>query len=220
MQRLSDENWVKVEVLFRRAADLKGEALREFVDAECGDDLQVRAELLSLLRYDTGDTESIAGFDLDGALGAGAASVMADGGLEGQTLGAYRIERELGRGGMSVVYLAERDDGQFRRRVAVKLIKRGMDTDAVIVRLRRERRILAALEHPYIARLLDGGTTPDARPYIVMEYVEGLPLNLYCERHGLSVRERCLLFEKSVKRCRTRIGTWWCTAISSRPTFW
>ncbi len=112
---------------------------------------------------------------------------------QGTTIGPYRVERELGRGGISVVYLASRADGEFQKLVAIKLIKRGMDTSAVINRLRRERRILAALEHPYIARLLDGGSTSDGLPYLVMEYVGGMPIDRYCDDHQLGVGARCAL---------------------------
>ncbi len=129
------------------------------------------------------------------ALGAGAASVVGDRTI-GQTLGPYRIERELGRGGMAVVYLAARADGEFQKHVAIKLIKRGMDSAAVVERLRRERRILAALEHPSIARLLDGGTTTDGRPWIAMEYVEGVPIDRFCAERNLSIDERCRLIDK------------------------
>ena len=92
-----------------------------------------------------------------------------------------------------MVYLATRADGQFSKRVAIKVIKRGMDTNAVIDRFHRERRILAALDHPYICRLLDGGTTRDGLPYIVMDYVEGLPIDRWCDERGLSVDQRCEL---------------------------
>jgi tRNA A-37 threonylcarbamoyl transferase component Bud32 len=114
----------------------------------------------------------------------------------GGMLGAWRIEREIGRGGMAIVYLGERGDGEFHKKVAVKLIRRGMDTAGVIARLRRERRILAALDHPYIARLLDGGSTTDGSPYIVMEFVEGVPIDRYCDQRRLSIEERCLLTAK------------------------
>ena len=96
---------------------------------------------------------------------------MADRG--GETVGDYRLIEPLGRGGMGEVYLAERADGHFEQRVAVKLVKRGMDTAEILRRFVRERRILARLEHPGIARLLDGGESADGRPYFVMERVEG-----------------------------------------------
>ena len=94
---------------------------------------------------------------------------------------------------MGAVYLAERADAQFEQRVALKLIKRGMDTDAMLARFRSERQILAFLDHPNIARLLDGGTTDDGLPYLVMELVEGVPIDAYCDEHRLSIDERLRL---------------------------
>jgi serine/threonine protein kinase/Tol biopolymer transport system component len=114
----------------------------------------------------------------------------------GERLGAYRIVGELGRGGMGAVYLAERADSEFRRRVAVKVVKRGMDTDSILRRFRNERQILAALDHPNIARLLDGGTTDDGRPYFVMEYINGAPITQYCDARRLGISERLRLFQQ------------------------
>jgi serine/threonine protein kinase len=94
------------------------------------------------------------------------------------------VVREIGRGGMGAVFLAERDDGHFEQRVAVKLIKRGMDTELVLRRFRAERQILASLQHPNIARLLDGGTTGDGLPYFVMEYIDGQPIDEYADAAG------------------------------------
>lgn len=112
----------------------------------------------------------------------------------GARLGAYELIRQVGVGGMGTVWLARRADGLFDREVAIKLIKRGMDTDAVVRRFRTERHVLATLVHPHIARLYDGGSTPDGRPFLVMEYVEGLPILDYCETRGLNMEERLLLF--------------------------
>jgi eukaryotic-like serine/threonine-protein kinase len=111
-------------------------------------------------------------------------------------VGPYRLIRELGRGGMGAVYLGVRDDDAFQKRVAVKVLKRGMDTDAIVRRFRHERQILAGLEHPNIAGLLDGGTTPDALPYFAMEYVEGQPIVEYCDARGLDTTARLHLFRQ------------------------
>ena len=108
----------------------------------------------------------------------------------GGRIGPYRLLRELGRGGMGMAYLAERDDGEYRRLVAIKFIKRGMDTDAIVGRFLKERQILAGLNHPNIAMLLDGGSTPDGLPYFVMEYVSGQPIDVYCDAHRLSIPSR------------------------------
>ena len=187
---LSPDRWTKVENLFVEAAQMLPEERGRFVLAGCGGDQQILDEVLSLLRYDTRAPE------VRDALESGAGSLLAEPSLEGRMLGPWRVERELGRGGMSVVYLASRADGQFAKQVAIKLIKRGMDTAAVVDRLRRERRILAALEHPSIARLLDGGTTPDGLPYIVMETSKGSPFDKWCSANGLSVDQRCELIGK------------------------
>ncbi len=112
----------------------------------------------------------------------------------GRRLGAYRIEREIGRGGMGAVYEASRADNEFNKRAAIKLVKRGMDTDFILRRFRKERQILAALDHPHIAGLLDGGTTEDGLPYFVMEFIEGQPLYSYCDTQQLNINERLKLF--------------------------
>src|SRR5690606_12909556 len=108
----------------------------------------------------------------------------------GTLVGPYRVVGEAGRGGMGVVYRARRADGAFEKTVALKLVKRGMDTDEVLARFRRERQVLAALDHPGIARLLDGGAAERGRPYLVMELVEGAPTPAYADggRRGLDGR--------------------------------
>jgi len=110
-------------------------------------------------------------------------------------LGNYKIVKEIGRGGMGTVYLAQRADEQYEKRVAIKLIKRGMDTDSVLRHFRMERQILAGFDHPNIARLFDGGMTENGLPYFIMEYVEGLPIDEYCNAQGLSISERLKLFQ-------------------------
>jgi serine/threonine-protein kinase len=113
--------------------------------------------------------------------------------LEGSAVGPYRLVRELGRGGMGTVFLAERGDGGFEQRVAVKLVKRGMDTDEILARFQRERQILARLEHPHVARLLDGGVSAGGQPYFAMEFVDGTPLTRYCDARRLSIEARLRL---------------------------
>lgn len=112
----------------------------------------------------------------------------------GETVGVYRLIEPLGRGGMGEVYLGERADGRFEQKVAVKLVKRGMDSVEILRRFARERRILARLEHPGIARLLDAGETPDGRPYFVMERVEGEAITEYCRARDVSLEDRLRLF--------------------------
>ena len=111
-----------------------------------------------------------------------------------RSIGAYHLLHEIAHGGMGAVYLAERSDEEYQKRVAIKLIRRGMDTDRVLARFRTERQILASLDHPNIARLLDGGTTDDGLPYFVMEYIEGEPIDVYANARQLTVVERLELF--------------------------
>ena len=113
--------------------------------------------------------------------------------LDGAAVGPFRVLRELARGGMGAIYLAERADGQFQQRVAIKLIKRGMDSDEIHRRFLAERRILARLEHPHIARLLDGGVTPDGQPWFAMEYVDGTPITSHGSSRGLAREARLRL---------------------------
>ena len=126
----------------------------------------------------------------DGAFGAEENSMI------GRRIGAYRLEEEIGRGGMGAVYRAVRVDGEFDQTVAVKLIKRGMDTDMILRRFRRERQILASLNHPNVAYFLGGGSTEDGLPYFVMEYIDGLPLYKFCNINKLSLRERLVIFRQ------------------------
>lgn len=114
----------------------------------------------------------------------------------GPRIGPYTLIREIGSGGMGTVFLAVRNDDAFRKRVALKVLKRGMDTDSIVGRFRNERQILASLQHPFIANLLDGGTTPDGLPYFAMEYVEGQRIVDYCESRGLDTTTRIELFRK------------------------
>jgi len=119
--------------------------------------------------------------------------------LAGSTLGAWRLERPLGRGGMAEVWEACRADGHYDQRVAVKLLKRGMDSAEIVARFRRERQILARLEHPAIARILDGGVAPDGRPFLVLEKVDGEPITVWCERTGANLATRLRLL---IETCR------------------
>ena len=114
----------------------------------------------------------------------------------GKRIGVYELAEEIGRGGMGIVYLANRVDGEFRQRVAVKLIKRGMDTDLILKRFRRERQITAKLDHPNIAYFLGGGSTEDGLPYFVMEYIEGKPLYRFCEDNQIERKERLEIFRQ------------------------
>lgn len=182
-------DWERVQEIFLEAADLSPSEQTEFLDRACGN-TALRTDVESLLREDA-DAEAA----LDTVIQTEAASILSEELLlVGGRLGAYRIIQEIGRGGMGSVYLAERDDHQYHKRVAIKVVKRGMDTVEVLRRFRHERQILAGLEHPYIARLIDGGTTPDGRPFFVMEKVEGQPINAHCAAHKLDLESHLRLF--------------------------
>ena len=169
------------------------------LDERCSGDPDLRREVEALLgRLDTAERF------LESPPGAVAAAIVAEaresggwsgaGALEGRRIGAWRVVRELGRGGMSRVFLAERADGQFEQRVALKLLRPGLDSELDRERFRTERQILATLSHPGIARLLDGGMTEEGVPYLVMEHVDGVPLDRYCAEHDLPLAERLRLF--------------------------
>jgi eukaryotic-like serine/threonine-protein kinase len=192
--------WEKVEELFAAAAELPPGERSPFLAEACAGDGPLCAEVEALLAADdrAGELDDL----LEGAVRAGWRSLtdgaqgfpwVVEGGLAGGRIGPYRLERELGRGGMGTVYLAVRDD-ELRRRVALKVLRRGLDTDDVLRRFRTERQILADLDHPSIARLYDGGTTADGRPYFVLELVEGEALDAWCDRRRLTVPQRLRLF--------------------------
>ena len=189
---MTPEQWEKVKEVVEAGLEREGDARARFVDDACAGDPSLRAEIRELIdSYEqAGSFMAASAFDAATPFVA----VDRDASLDGQRIGAYRMVRELGRGGMGTVYLAVRDDEAFRKEVAVKLITRGMDTEGIVRAFRTERQILANLDHPNIARLLDGGTTDDGRLYFVMDYVEGLPLDVYCDTHTLPVLERLKLF--------------------------
>ncbi len=186
---LPRDNWELVQQIFLEAADLSPSARADMLDRACAGDASLRREVETLLRAD-----EISDAAVETAVAIECESLLDDSPLAGTRLGPYRIRRELGRGGMGAVYLAQRDDEQYQKRVAIKVVKHGMDTVEVLRRFRHERQILAGLEHFYIARLLDGGTTDDGRPFFVMEYVDGRPVTDYCREHGLDLDARLRLF--------------------------
>ncbi|MEM9387413.1 MAG: serine/threonine-protein kinase [Pseudomonadota bacterium] len=151
-------------------------------------------ELRSLLSAHEDDATAVPLFDVDIAALATQAAEAVDAPQLPQRVGVFRVERELGRGGMGMVYLAQRDDGQFEQRVALKVVRRGVESAEVHRRFLIERQVLARLEHPAIARVVDGGLTEDGRPYFAMEYVQGRTLIAHCAAQGLTVGERLALF--------------------------
>lgn len=205
---MNPERWKKIEEIFQDALDLSGGEREKFIAEKTGDDAELRTEVEKLVaRFETEEeflespvwTDSrILGNTLKSRVASSLEKELAPAHKEksftGKRIGAYRLTEQIGRGGMGVVYAAERDDGEFSQTVAVKLIKRGMDTDFIVSRFRHERQILARLNHPNIARLLDGGTTDDDLPFFVMEYIEGKPFLKYCEEKNLDLRQKLELF--------------------------
>ncbi len=188
---MSPERWRRVDEVFHRALDAPTGERTALLDAACAGDDALRHEVESLLRSDARAEE----FLETPAEGAPVGTPADDGaGLAGGRVGRYRVLGLMGAGGMGTVYLGVRDDGQFRQRAAIKVIKRGMDTDEIVRRFRAERQTLANLNHPNICRLLDGGVTEDGRPYLVMEHIEGTRIDEYCDRERLDVRRRLELF--------------------------
>jgi len=187
---MTGERWKRIEQVFESALELAAEERSAFLDRACDGDPELRREVEAMIAT----TKDFGGV-IQSAI-AKEAIDLADSGdaLLGKRIGAWRLARVLGHGGMGTVFLAARDDQAFHKKAAIKLIKRGMETAQVLKRFQRERQILARLDHPYIARLLDGGSTEDGAPYFVMEYVDGTPITEYCARHGLRVPDRLRLF--------------------------
>ncbi|MEP6708277.1 MAG: protein kinase, partial [Pyrinomonadaceae bacterium] len=187
------ERWQQAKEVLYDALERATEERAAFLDSACLGDQELRKEVEELLV-----ASEQAGSFFEQPPADVAAEMLAadqDTAMVGRTLGHYRVLSLLGAGGMGSVYQAVRAD-DYEKCVAIKLIKRGMDTDFIIRRFRHERQILANLDHPNIARLLDGGTTEDGLPYFVMEYVEGQPVDEYCDEQKLSTHERLKLFRQ------------------------
>ncbi len=186
---MTPERWKQIEQIFFKAIELPQDKRPSFLTVECGDDSELFYEVESLLQQE----------DQTGAMMKTIISQAADsfskeepGNLKGKRIGAYRLLDLIGQGGMAEVYKAVRDDDQYQKQVAIKLI-RGERT-FLIGRFWHERQILANLEHNNIARFLEGGTTPEGIHYLVMEFIEGDPITIYCDNHNLTIRQRLELF--------------------------
>jgi tetratricopeptide (TPR) repeat protein/predicted Ser/Thr protein kinase len=177
-----------IEAVFNEALALPEGDRPGFIEARCGGDAVLKTEVYSLLK-------ACAEEEVFAATRLWEARTNARTSLERKRVGAYEIDRLIGRGGMGAVYAAHRADGNFEKQVAIKLIDLPLATDLFRERFRMERQILAGLNHPLIARLLDGGVTSDGEPFLVMEYVDGVPIHRFCEDHHLSIAERLLLFK-------------------------
>lgn len=194
----TDTHRARVDALFEDALEVPEESRPAFLHQRCGTDAALSADVARLL-----DLVDRPAPDLDDAQAPQLLPQLIEerdtpwGEPEaGDRIGAWRIVRRLGRGGMGVVFLVERGDGQFMQTAALKLVRRGLDSEQIVRRFERERQILASLTHTCIARLLDGGRTPEGCPYFVMEYVEGRPIDQECDVRGLTIAERFALFER------------------------
>lgn len=193
---MTPERWKKINDVFAACVEHGAEDRAAALSRLCGSDLALREEVETLLAYDRRSPGFLRGDLHVGSLLPGTEDERA-GIAPGYQIGAYRLVRRLAAGGMGTVWLAERADDQFKSRAAVKLVKRGMDTDDILHRFRQERQVLANLRHPNICRLLDGGATADGRPFLIMEYVEGMPIDAYCDAKRLTIRERLALFRRA-----------------------
>lgn len=185
---MNTDRWRQLETIVAAALELNGEQRVRYVADACGEDRGLRAEVEDLLGGETGAERMLGDIEFD-------ASNPEDR-LLGSTIGPYRLESLLGSGGMGVVYLVRRTDGEFDQKAALKVIRGWMMGDQLRQRFLAERQVLASLDHPGIARLLDGGTTPEGTPYLVMEHIDGVPIDRYCDEHELDVGERIRLFLK------------------------
>jgi serine/threonine-protein kinase len=183
-------DWQRLQELFEQVVALPAADRDAFLAVACGRDTKLKDQLLALLKADDVNAESTGGGPLNKL-------DSPDNALIGTIVGAWKIIERIGVGGMGSVFLAERSDGSFEQRAALKIVKKGMDTESVVQRFRQERQILARLDHPNIARVLDGGVTVDGRPYFAMEYVNGTSITSYCDEHKLDVEKRLKLFRQA-----------------------
>lgn len=189
---ITPERYKKIRELFEAALDQAPQDRTVWLEHACSGDEQLRGEVQRMLIADA------IGADLTEkrrmVVPVDPPEKLARRPPNGRRIGAYEIVREIGHGGMGSVYLAERADESYRKQVAFKLLRSELANPELLRRFQQEREILAGLDHPHIARLLDAGATPDGGPYFVMEYVEGKPIDQHCDEHKLSVTERLKLF--------------------------
>ncbi len=192
---LTRKRWARVEEIFSRAVELAAEERERFLDAACDGDEPLRNYVLELLTADPAAEATIERTIVNTVRHAFVDEASEADQMKGQLIGPYRVQRLLGSGGMGLVYLAERADEQFDQQVAIKLGRHRLIDPQTETRLRHERQFLADLDHPNIARLFDGGTTDDGVPYLVMEYIDGVRIDTYCDLHRLSIPQRLQLFQ-------------------------
>ena len=196
-KKIDPQRWDRLKTILGDALEQDSSAARiAFVERRCGQDTDLLKEAESLLAEAEALLKEPTDSFEDCAQNAATTFWQEEPPRGGQRVGAYVIVRELGRGGMGTVFLAERADGQFEKQVAIKILNRGADTAEILRRFRAERQILAKLDHPNIARLLDAGTTDDGLPYFIMDYIVGAPVTRFAATQGLTTRQRLELFLK------------------------
>ncbi len=191
---MKTDRWHQVQNVFSGAIELPEESQEDYIKERCGDDASLHAEVAALLEAHRKASTFIERSAIHG-FPQGFPNDWPDG-LIGAQFGPYQLLERIGEGGMGAVYRAERNDGQFTQQVAVKLVQPGLGSQELLRRLRGERQILASLNHPNIARLLDGGVSADGQPYVVMEYIRGTRITEYCRNHGLTVKQTLRLFQE------------------------
>ncbi len=199
MKELTPEQWATIDQLFDAALDRPEDERTAFLRAKCGHDSALYQQVIALLESEPAAMNAVgddAGLMFNEMLRDIQHEQEEAADVDLTSVGPYRIVETLGRGGMGTVYLAEGADGTFEKSVALKLVKRGMDTDEVLRRFRYERQILAGLDHPNIARLLDAGAADDGRPYFVLEYCNGDTITNYADANRLNIDQRLTLFEQ------------------------
>ena len=190
---VTPERWQQIRVVYEEAASLASTDRSGFLDQVCAADPELRREVDSLLNYEDRAGSAFLNTPLADLLGPDVTDAHPHSRV-GSRVGVYQIVQELGQGGMGEVYRAERVDGQYHKQVAIKFVRSGYNSALIVERFLHERQILAGLDHPYIARLLDGGTSEDKIPYLVMELIEGVPIDEYCNDNNLGIPDRLQLF--------------------------
>jgi non-specific serine/threonine protein kinase/serine/threonine-protein kinase len=186
---MTREEWQRVKEILHDALELPRAGRTEFLDRSCNGNTELRDEVESLLR-----SHDDAGSFIESSPAAAAPAVAREEFGVGAQLGPYRIVQLIAEGGMGSVYQAVRVDDLYRKVVAIKVVRRGAFGEYALRQFDTERQILAHLDHPNIAKLLDGGATPDGRPYFVMDFIAGTPLDEYCDSHKLNLTERIQFF--------------------------
>ena len=189
---MTPQRWAQIRQVFDGALERPAKDRAAYLRVLCARDEELRHEVESLLRSHEQSDEFLE------TPAAQLSQIVSQEDISeyphGYRLGPYQFEHRIGRGGMGAVWLANRFDKEYKRQVAIKMVKRGMNSQEILRRFRTERQVLASLNHPNIARLIDGGSTPDGLPYLVMEYVEGTPIDQYCDHWKCTISERLQLF--------------------------